>query len=79
MAWWGVAMSVWYPLWYPPSEASLRTGASAVEKARALGAATDRERDYIAAIGAFYQDMGDRMSDIVDSVRGLFGRGGAPA
>ncbi|MBV9251022.1 MAG: hypothetical protein JO227_17460, partial [Acetobacteraceae bacterium] len=60
MAWWGVAMSVWYPLWYPPSEASLKTGASAVDKAQALGAKTDRERDYIAAIGAFFQDWDKR-------------------
>ncbi|MGO8915677.1 MAG: hypothetical protein ACLQJR_07200 [Stellaceae bacterium] len=58
MAQWGVAMSVWYPLWYPPSEASLKMGAAAVEKARSIGAKTDRERDYIEAIGAFYKDWG---------------------
>jgi hypothetical protein len=58
MAQWGVAMSVWYPLWYPPSEASLKTGAAAVEKARSIGVKTDRERDYIEAIGAFYRDWG---------------------
>ena len=58
MAQWGVAMSVWYPLWYPPSEASLKTGSAAVEKARSIGAKTDRERDYIEAIGAFYKDWG---------------------
>jgi hypothetical protein len=56
MAQWGVAMSVWYPLWYPPSEASLKTGAAAVEKARSIGAKTERERDYVEAIGAFYKD-----------------------
>ena len=58
IAQWGVAMSMWYPLWYPPSEASLKTGAAAVEKARSIGAKTDRERDYIEAIGAFYKDSG---------------------
>ena len=56
MAQWGVAMSVWYPLWYPPGAAALKTGATAVEKAQALDARTDRERDYINAIGAFYKD-----------------------
>jgi hypothetical protein len=56
MAQWGVAMSVWYPLWYPPNEASLKTGSAAVEKARSIGAKTARERDYIEAIGAFYKD-----------------------
>jgi hypothetical protein len=54
MAQWGVAMSLWYPLWYPPSEASLKAGATAVAKARSIGARTERERDYIEAIGAFY-------------------------
>src|SRR5690242_14553183 len=58
MAQWGVAMSLWYPLWYPPSEAALKAGADAVAKAQALGAATERERDYIAAIAAFYGDRG---------------------
>lgn len=58
MAQWGVAMSVWYPLWYPPSEAMLKTGSAAVEKARSIGAKTDRERDYIEAIAAFYKDWG---------------------
>src|SRR5215217_6813367 len=56
MAQWGVAMSVWYPLWFPPSEAALKSGAAAVAEAQALDAGTDRERAYIAAIGAFYQD-----------------------
>lgn len=56
MAEWGVAMSHWYPLWYPPSEKALRAGADAVQKARAVGAKTERERDYVDAIGAFYRD-----------------------
>lgn len=56
MAQWGLAMSHWYPLWYPPFEPALRAGSAAVEKAEALGAATERERLYIAAIAAFYKD-----------------------
>jgi hypothetical protein len=58
MAQWGVAMSLWYPLWYPPSEAFLKSGSAAVEKGRSIGAKTDRERDYIEAIAAFYKDWG---------------------
>jgi hypothetical protein len=54
MAQWGVAMSLWYPLWYPPSEASLKAGAAAVAEARRIGGADERERLYIEAIGAFY-------------------------
>src|SRR5205823_9277723 len=53
---WGIAMSQWYPLWFPPSAASLKTGLEAVEKANAAGPKTERERDYIAAIASFYRD-----------------------
>lgn len=60
MAYWGVAMSWWYPLWEPPSPAALKQGATAVEKAHAIGGKTDRERSYIAAIEAFYKDA-DRL------------------
>src|SRR5205823_9405566 len=35
MAYWGMAMSRWYPLWYPPSAESLKAGSEAVEKALA--------------------------------------------
>lgn len=56
MAQWGVAMSLWYPLWEPPSAAALKQGSEAVQRARAIGAKTERERDYIGAIEAFYRD-----------------------
>jgi tetratricopeptide (TPR) repeat protein len=49
-------MSHWYPLWYPPSPAALKAGAEAVEKAAAAGPKSEREKDYIAAIAAFYRD-----------------------
>jgi tetratricopeptide (TPR) repeat protein len=61
MGYWGVAMSRWYPLWYPPTTASLEQGKAAVDKARSVGTKTERERGYIEAIGAFYQDF-DRQS-----------------
>jgi tetratricopeptide (TPR) repeat protein len=56
MGYWGVAMSQWYPLWYPPSVAALKAGSEAVEKAMAAKQKTDRESDYIAAIAVFYRD-----------------------
>src|SRR5437588_5655168 len=56
MGYWGVAMSHWYPLWYPPNPAALKAGSEAVEKAMAAKPKTDRERDYIAAIATFYRD-----------------------
>jgi hypothetical protein len=60
VAHWGVAMSNYHPLWTPPSARELEKGRSALEKARAAGTKTERERDYLDAIGAFYRDS-DRL------------------
>ena len=54
MAQWGIAMTYYHPIWAPPPPADLAAGKAAAEKAAALGAATDRERAYIAAVGAYY-------------------------
>ena len=59
MAYWGVAMTLYHPLWEKPNAEVLKNGRAAVEKARAIGAKTERERDYIAAIEAFYKDYGE--------------------
>jgi hypothetical protein len=56
MAYWGIAMSHWYPLWFPPSPAALKAGSEAVAKAMAAPTQTPREADYIAAIAAFYRE-----------------------
>jgi tetratricopeptide (TPR) repeat protein len=56
IGYWGIAMSHWYPLWYPPTAASLKAGSEAAEKAMAAPTKTEREKDYIAAIAAFYRD-----------------------
>jgi tetratricopeptide (TPR) repeat protein len=56
MGYWGIAMSFYHPVWSPPVAAELRNGSSAVQEANVVGARTQRERDYIAAIGAFYKD-----------------------
>lgn len=55
MAHWGIAMSSWHQLWDHPNAATLRAGVEEVQKAESLHAKTPRERDYIAAIGAFYK------------------------
>src|SRR2546425_9352132 len=44
MAFWGVAMSMYYPLWYPPSEATLKAGLAAVDHAKAASAKRSEER-----------------------------------
>jgi tetratricopeptide (TPR) repeat protein len=56
IAYWGIAMSHWYPLWYPPPPAALKAGAEAVAAAMAASTKTEREAAYIAAIAAFYRD-----------------------
>jgi len=58
MAYWGIAMSNFHPLWVPPTAAELQKGSAAAEKAKTLSASTKRERDYIEAIGVFYRDAG---------------------
>jgi predicted Zn-dependent protease len=60
MGHWGVAMSNYHPIWAPPTAAELKRGLEAVEKARSVGARTERERAYIAAIEVFYKDS-DRL------------------
>jgi hypothetical protein len=57
MAHWGIAMT-WLdnPLGGAPPGNSLQNGAAAVEQALVVGAPTEREQLYIAAIAAFYQD-----------------------
>jgi tetratricopeptide (TPR) repeat protein len=56
MAYWGKAMSYYHPLWAPPNSTDLQKGAAAIAQASMLGAATERERDYIAALASFYKD-----------------------
>src|SRR5579864_702117 len=56
MAYWGIAMTYYHPIWQAPGPADLKAGAAAAEKAKLAGAKTERERDYIAAIQTFYTD-----------------------
>ncbi len=56
MGYWGVALSNYHPLWAPPTKEELKKGSSAIEKAKATGASTPREQDYIAALAVFYKD-----------------------
>jgi tetratricopeptide (TPR) repeat protein len=56
MAYWGIAMSNYHPLWAPPGAAELKKGWDAVEKGKTAGAQTAREQGYLAAIEVFYKD-----------------------
>ena len=53
MARWGAAMSIWHPLWAPPSSEELERGATILAGTDNLRA-TDREAAYIDAAKAFF-------------------------
>jgi hypothetical protein len=53
MARWGIAMSLWHPLWAPPGPAELAAGRAVLEGA-ASAETNEREASYLAAIQAFY-------------------------
>jgi hypothetical protein len=56
IAYWGIALSL---LWNPhttPAAQNLAEGSAALAKAKSIGAKTERERDYLAALGAMYAD-----------------------
>jgi hypothetical protein len=55
MGYWGQAMSLLHPLWTPPAPAELAAGLAAAGRGLTL-ARTPRERDYLAAIAAYYKD-----------------------
>ncbi|HKZ67770.1 MAG TPA: hypothetical protein VJ111_15495, partial [Chitinophagaceae bacterium] len=56
MAYWGVAMSNFHPLWMPPEEPELKKGLKALEIAKSISQKTERESDYIEALSAFYKE-----------------------
>lgn len=57
MAHWGIAiMSLGNPLAWPPNPNALKAGASAMAEAQGAGAKSQRERDYVAALAAFFKD-----------------------
>ena len=56
MAYWGVAMSNYHPLWSPPTQPELEKGAKAIAIAQSLGGKSNIESNYIDAIAQFYKD-----------------------
>jgi hypothetical protein len=55
MAYWGMAMSLWHPLWTPPSASELQLGLEALSVANKLPKSA-REGLYIQSLLSFYQD-----------------------
>lgn len=61
MAYWGIAiMSMGNPFAWPPSPNALKAAAAAVAESQGVGAKTERERDYIAALATLLKDWETR-------------------
>src|SRR5260370_11835855 len=61
MALWGMAMTEYHQLWQPyAGPAELQRGAAEIQKARELKPGTPREKDYIEALGIFYDGREQR-------------------
>lgn len=57
MAHWGIAMTLFQPLWPTrPGPGDLARGWNAVQRARALGPRTERERRFVDAAAAFFRE-----------------------
>ena len=67
---WGVAMTWYHPIWTPPTDAERASGRDAVKRAIAIGAKTERERDYISALDAFYESPADDGGSVGQSCHG---------
>src|SRR5216684_6662523 len=54
IAYWGIALSLlWNPHTSPPVK-NLADGAAMIAKGKSIGAQTERERDYLDAVGVMY-------------------------
>src|SRR5438045_7885871 len=56
MAYWGVAMCNFHPLWAPPTEAELEKGIKAIEIAQSISSKTKKESAYIDAVALYFKD-----------------------
>ncbi len=56
MAYWGVAMSNFHPLWAPPSKEELEKGSKIIAFARSLKSSDSRESDYVETVATMFDD-----------------------
>lgn len=56
MAYWGVAMSNFHPLWAPPSKEELEKGSRIIALARTLESNDRREIDYLEAVATMFDN-----------------------
>ena len=58
MAYWGVAMCNFHPLWESPTALNLQKGSKAIAIAQAISEKSDRESGFIQAAASYYRDWG---------------------
>jgi hypothetical protein len=56
IAYWGIALSLWNNPHNPPPAPNLAPALAAIQKGKAVGAKSERERDYISALAVLYTD-----------------------
>jgi tetratricopeptide (TPR) repeat protein len=76
IAFWGIALSLLYNPHSPPPASSLPLGLAAIQKAKEVGAKTQRERDFIDALMVFYTDYdkvphGTRVQAYLKAIEGV--------
>ncbi|OLB37936.1 MAG: hypothetical protein AUH11_07820 [Acidobacteria bacterium 13_2_20CM_57_17] len=80
MAHWGLAMTEYHQLWDPwPGPAELQRGFAEIQKARELKPATPREKEFVEALGKFYdgwekQGHAARAKTYRDAMGGVYER-----
>ena len=58
MAHWGIAMTYFHQLWDPPiAAANISIAQEQIQKAQQIGVGSERERQFIHALGLIYQDV----------------------
>jgi hypothetical protein len=57
IAYWGIALSMLWNPHVPTPAKNLADGAAMIAKGKSLGAGTQRERDYLLALGVMYADF----------------------
>jgi tetratricopeptide (TPR) repeat protein len=73
MAQWGIAMTWWHPIWTPPTSNEMSAGKAAVDKAMAMKAGSDRERQFITALNAYYSTPDGPKGEVGQSCHGPVG------
>ena len=79
IAHWGIALSLLFNPHAPPPAPNLPLGLAAIQKGQAVGAKTQRERDYIGALALMYTDYdkiphGARVQAYLKAMETLAGR-----